>query len=381
MSIIDVAAGKLVNTVLLDDIDLGAATPWGVACTPDGASICVTHSGTHELSVISADALMSKLAAIGGEATSQEGGYGAEIDSPDDVPNALSFLVDIRRRIRLQGRGLWGWLGADPTEANGPRGLAVVGSKAYTAVYFSDRVGVVDLTQDTRRCVSLIDLGPKPKMSPQRLGEMHFHDAWLCFQHWQSCASCHPDARVDGLNWDLLNDGMGNPKNAKSLLLAHDTPPAMALGVRSTAEDAVRSGFTHILFRVLPDEIMDSIDEYLKSLTPVPSPALVNGQLSEAAQRGKEVFSRVGCATCHPEPLYTDLRSHNVGSKGEYDRNDTFDTPTLVECWRTAPYMHDGHFTDLRELIATGKHGLRGEDAKSLTDQELDDLVEYVRSL
>ena len=51
-----------------------------------------------------------------------------------------------------------------------------------------------------------------------------------------------------------------------------------------------------------------AIDEYLKSLQPVPSPHLVDGQLSPAAVRGKELFfsERVGCANCHPAPLYTD---------------------------------------------------------------------------
>jgi hypothetical protein len=74
-----------------------------------------------------------------------------------------------------------------------------------------------------------------------RKGEFYFHDAGICYQGWQSCASCHPgDARANGLNWDLLNDGIGNPKNTKSLLLTYQTPPAMWLGVRETAETADR---------------------------------------------------------------------------------------------------------------------------------------------
>ena len=51
MSVIDAPAQKLVNTVLLDDVDLGAADPWGVTTTADGKTILVSHSGTHELSV------------------------------------------------------------------------------------------------------------------------------------------------------------------------------------------------------------------------------------------------------------------------------------------------------------------------------------------
>ena len=61
--------------------------------------------------------------------------------------------------------------------------------------------------------VSEIALGPKPVMTEQRKGELYFRDARLCFQQWLSCATCHPDGRTDGLNWDLLNDGLGNPKD------------------------------------------------------------------------------------------------------------------------------------------------------------------------
>ena len=127
---------------------------------------------------------------------------------------------------------------------------------------------------------------------------MLFHDAEICFQHWQSCATCHPDARVDGLNWDLMNDGMGNPKNTRSMLLVHQGGPAMSLGVRASAEEAVRAGFRRSLFAVRPEEDAAAVDAYLKSLQPVPSPHLVDGHLSPAAERGKKIFfdPKVGCA-------------------------------------------------------------------------------------
>jgi len=266
---------------------------------------------------------------------------------------------------------------------SGPRGLAVVGAKAYVAVYFSDLLAVVDLSPKPEKLVSYIALGPAPELTAQRRGQMFFFDADLCFQHWQSCGSCHPDARVDGLNWDLMNDGMGTPKNNRSMLLSHKTPPSMWEGVRPTAEVAVRSGITHIQFAVRPEEDAVAIDEYLKSLQPVPSPYLVSGQLSDAAKRGKELFfsERVSCVKCHPEPLYTDLQMHDVGSRSQYDRRDDFDTPTLVEVWRTAPYMHDGHYLTIEELLRDGKHGLSGAPAPNLTEQELKDLAEFVLSL
>jgi len=99
--------------------------------------------------------------------------------------------------------------------------------------------------------------------------------------------------------------------------------------------------------------------------------------------RGKALFEseRINCAKCHPAPLYTNMQMYDVGSRGKYDRRDTFDTPTLIECWRTAPYMHDGQYTTIKDLIAKGKHGAKGGDVGSLTEQELNDLVEYVLSL
>jgi cytochrome c peroxidase len=157
----------------------------------------------------------------------------------------------------------------------------------------------------------------------------------------------------------------------------------MSSGVLSDAEAAVRSEVTHLLFAIPTEEDAVAIDKYLKSLKPVPSPYLVNGKLSPAAQRGKKLFfdAKINCAKCHPEPLFSDMLMHDVGSRGQYDRRDTFDTPTLIECWRTAPYMHDGRYTTLKDLFAEGKHGLRGGDVGKLSEQQTRDLVEYVLSL
>jgi cytochrome c peroxidase len=218
-----------------------------------------------------------------------------------------------------------------------------------------------------------------------RTGEFYCNDAGICFQGWQSCATCHPgEARVDGLNWDLLNDGIGNPKNTKSLLLAHKTPPAMSMGVRETAETAVRAGIQHILFTVQPEEVAVAIDTYLKSLRPVPSPLLVNGRLSDSARRGEKLFKdrQVGCATCHPPGLFTDLQTYDVGTRGRFDRAaDRFDTPTLVEGWRTAPYLHDGSAATMLEVLTTRNAGDKHGKTSHLTPQQLDDLAAYLLSL
>jgi YVTN family beta-propeller protein len=363
LTIIEVASGKVVNTVLLDDVDLGAANPWDVACALDGIYLCVTHAGTHEVSVIERLKLHDKLAKV------EAGEKVSDVSiSAADVPNDLSFLVGLRRRISLKG--------------NGPRGLAIVGARAYVAEYFTDSLGVVAIGPDDSAQALSLALGPQQPLTAARKGEVFFHDASLCFQRWLSCASCHPgDARVDALNWDLMNDGLGNPKNAKSLLLAHKTPPAMITGARDTAEFAVRSGLRYILFAQRPEEDAKVLDEYLKSLQPIPSPRLRNGQMTPAAQRGRLVFAQAGCAVCHEPPLYTNLHPYNVGTGKGRETDQEFDTPTLIECWRTVPYLHDGRAATIEHVLTKFNPDDRHGATSKLSPTQIAELVEFVLSL
>ncbi len=116
----------------------------------------------------------------------------------------------------------------------------------------------------------------------------------------------------------------------------------------------------------------------------MPSPHLAAGGLSPAAERGKRLFfaPKVGCATCHPPPVYCDKKLHDVGSRTRCDGpNDKFTTPRLVEVWRTAPYMHDGQYLTIKDLLVKGKHGFHRDEADGLSADEIDDLVEFVLSL
>jgi cytochrome c peroxidase len=277
--------------------------------------------------------------------------------------------VGLRQRIKL-------------SEADrGPRSVTLTGSTAWVGNYFTDTVSAINLAAPRPRAES-IPLGPAPEMTVVRKGEFFFNDATICFQGWQSCASCHSsDARVDGLNWDNLNDGIGNPKNVKSLLQAHQTPPSMWLGVRSNAYHGVRMGIRNSLFTVQPESTAVAIDEYLKSLTPMPSPFLIQGKLSPAAERGKKIFldERTECSSCHRGPYYTDMKFHHVGTIGKFDNpTNRFDTPTLIEIWRTGPYLHDGRAATLREVFDDkDEHGM----VSHLTPQEMDDLLEFLLSL
>ena len=341
LNLIDAEKRTLRHTVLLDDIDLGAANPWGVACSPDGIYICVAHSATHEISLIDQAALLEKLARVPRRDESKLGDNAYEMLA-ENPSNDLSFIHGIRVRVKLKG--------------NGPRGLAVVGGKVYTAEYFSGSLGVVTLAP-TGPVVQSLKLGTEPIMTPVRKGEMLFNDASvMCLRQWQSCSTCHPDGRQDALNWDLLNDGMGNPKNTKSLVLSAQRSPVMTRGVRPSAEVAVRTGIKYILFMNPREELAAPVYEYIKSLRPVPSPRLVHGGLSEKALRGKAIFED-RCTSCHDGPYYTDTKLHDVGTSDGVDKGYPFVTPTLCEVWRTAPYLCDGRAATLEEVFVKYKHG------------------------
>jgi cytochrome c peroxidase len=99
---------------------------------------------------------------------------------------------------------------------------------------------------------------------------------------------------------------------------------------------------------------------------------------------GKAVFENrsVGCARCHPGPLFTGLGMYDVGTgTGADGREASFDTPTLVEIWRTAPYLHDGKAPTLREVFTKfNKNDHHGKTSR-LSESELDALIEYLKSL
>lgn len=84
----------------------------------------------------------------------------------------------------------------------------------------------------------------------------------------------------------------------------------------------------------------------------------------------------------HPPPLYTDLRQHAVGTHNRSDRpEDRLDTPTLIEAWRTGPYLHDGSAATLLEVLTTRNPNDEHGTTSHLTERDLADLAAYVGSL
>ena len=342
-------------TLCLDKLLAGAANPWGAAVSPDGSRLYVTLAGVHEVAIVD----LKKTLAIVNET------------SPDKV-SILEEDVELLEKRGFARRVTAGGIG--------PRGAAFspATGEILVANYFSDTVSVLDAETGAVRAV--IPLGKPVPMTTWRKGEMLFNDARIGFQHWFSCASCHQeDATTDGLNWDRTNGWGGNTKNVKSLHDINDTPPAMWHGVREDMDAAVQSGQRFLGF--LPDpENHKALLAFIGNPKRAPNP-YGKDRYKGPRERGRTHFYNARCDACHPPPLFTDQKPHDLGFGKPSDRTPRFDTPTLREVYRTAPYLHDGRARTLKELFTLHNgDGLHGE-TRGFSDSEVDELVAYIKSL
>jgi len=126
--------------------------------------------------------------------------------------------------------------------------------------------------------------------------------------------------------------------------------------------------------------------------------------MDEAAVRGMAVFKGKGrCLLCHNGPNFTDNQFHNLGvpqvgplkddpgrynvTRQERDRG-AFKTPTLRSIAETAPYMHDGAFKTLEEVLdfldgGGGRNPNLSPLIKplGLTKNEKSDLLAFLKAL
>jgi cytochrome c peroxidase len=72
---------------------------------------------------------------------------------------------------------------------------------------------------------------------------------------------------------------------------------------------------------------------------------------------------------------------HDVGVHSPFESDGRYDTPSLVEIYRTAPYLHDGRAATIKDVLTRfnpdDKHGI----TQGFTPGELDDLAAYILSL
>ena len=123
---------------------------------------------------------------------------------------------------------------------------------------------------------------------------------------------------------------------------------------------------------------------------------------SKAEQHGLVLF-RANCAACHKEPLFTDnsYRDNGIGSDtslkdmgrgaitGQDADNMRFKVPSLRNIEMTYPYMHDGRFRNLEQVLNHYTHTAKLTDRAdtvlkkgiSLTEEDKKDLLAFLKTL
>jgi YVTN family beta-propeller protein len=359
------------DQVLLDQNHLYFPDPSDVCLTPDGRYALVTSSSSDRVAVVDVPKLVAMLKAASP--------YERERIIPNHLGKSAEFVI------------------AHIPTPTCPKGItcSADGSIAYVANMLDDSVTVLDLKK--REAVGRVDLGGSKELSIRRRGEKLFHSAQVAFRRQFSCSSCHPDGHIDNIVYDIEDDGIGmGPIDNRTLRGVNDMAPYKWIGINPSLKRQCGPRLAVFITRIhpfTPDQLTD-LHYYLCSIPRPPNRYRQLGEdLTEAQRRGKAIFERgmknngapipAGnrCVTCHPPPLYTDGKIHNVGTQFAYDRDGKFDAPHLQNIYDSAPYLHNGIAPTLEEIWTTynpyDEHGVTND----MTKDQLNDLIEYLKTL
>jgi YVTN family beta-propeller protein len=351
--------------LLIDELDRYYSMPFGVAIAPNTAYVSTTGADS-----VTAIDLRKLTTFISGLDRKRAG---------NDLSAAGHF---VSKRIDV-GRS--------------PKGVALSpdGSRLYVANRLDDSVSVIDTAAN--KVERVISLGGPEELTPQRRGERLFYNARFSFQKQFGCAGCHIEGTFDGLAWDLEPDGFGiDIVDNKPIEAVDGTEPFKWNGGNPDLETECGIRTEKFFYRsqsYSTKELADLV-QFIKAMPARPNRfRAANGELTPAQERGQAVFERttrkngtpipeeLQCGTCHSGPKFTNQVSTSVDTKKPVDRSGLFDTPHLVNIALSAPYLHDGSARTLEEIWTVFNPGDKHGVTNDLSKDELNDLIEYLKTL
>jgi YVTN family beta-propeller protein len=355
--------------VPLDELERYASRPFAVAIAPDKSRIYVTSSGSEMVTVLDVPRLLRFIHARP---------HAQPVSFARDLAASANYVVE---RIAV---------------GHDPRGVALTadGSRLFVANRLEDTISVID-TRANRVASTIVLAGPKT-ISPLRHGEQTFYTSHYGFQGQIGCASCHIDSTFDAVTWDLEPDGFGRDiVDNKSLEDLRGTEPFKWNGANPNIPTECGPRTEKYFWRSenFDNATLADLAVYVRSLPLRPNRwRLPNHELTPAQERGQALFERAQdkfgapipvsnrCSYCHSGPKGTSQKSFDVGTRKPTDNTGLLDTPHLTNIALSAPYLHDGSARTLEEIWTVynpeDKHGRTND----LTKDELNDLIEYLRT-
>jgi YVTN family beta-propeller protein len=352
--------------VPIDELDRYFALPYGVAIKPDKSKLYVSSAGADTITVIDVQRLLRF-------ARQRKGSFA------NDLSASSNYVIS---RINV-GRN--------------PRGIVLSpdGRLLFVANRMDDSISVISTVKD--KIISTIDLGGRKELTALRLGERIFNSASFGFQKHFGCANCHIDGTFDGMQWDLEPDGFG--KDIVDNRLLEDlmgTEPFKWNGGNPDMPTECGPRTEKYFYRSQsydPKELANLVTFVMSQPFSPNRYRLATSHPTAAQEHGKEIFERTvdktgkpiaegnRCNFCHSGPKYANHKSFDVGTGKPTDRSPLVDTPQVNNVYMTAPYLHDGSARSLEEIWTifnpNDKHGRTND----LTKDELNDLIEYLRTL
>jgi YVTN family beta-propeller protein len=265
-------------------------------------------------------------------------------------------------------------VGSRPTAVK----FAPDGRTAYVACTHDDSICIVDVSRQA--VTATIALGQQPQLSQVQQGELLFYDARLSHDGWMSCHSCHTDGHTNGKMNDNFSDrSFGAAKRVLSLLSVKDTLPLGWTGQVQSFARQIHNSVENTMQRdeTLPTAEVEAIAAYLKTLELPPPVAVLRGTSNTAAiERGRLVFERHDCASCHAPPTFTTPAVYDVGLRDSQGLKE-FNPPSLRGLSHRGPFFHDNCAAALRDVFVKFGHPQGAE----IPPSEIDDLVEFLNSL
>jgi YVTN family beta-propeller protein len=357
--------GGLVQ-IPLDELDRYYALPWGIAIAPDKSKIFLTTAGSQSVTVL-------------------------------DVARLLKSVRTHRRPFVNDLSASAEYVSSRIAVGHNPRGVAFSpdGKHLYVANRLDDTISVIDTADED--VVATLDLGGPKNIDALRRGERLFYTAEFAFQGGFGCSNCHIDSTIDGLQWDLEPDGFGKDiVDNRSLENLAGTEPFKWNGGNPDMPTECGPRTEKFFFRSqsFNQQQLTDLVTFVLSLPYRPNRyRMAAGGLTPAQERGKAIFERTKskdgaaiaeanqCTHCHSGPKYTNQKQLDIGSGKTTDRSPVVDVPQLSNIAYSAPYLHDGSARSLEEIWTVfnpkDTHGVSND----LTKDELNDLIEYLKTL
>lgn len=270
------------------------------------------------------------------------------------------------------------------------------------------------------------------------LGKKLFYDTRLSADNTISCGSCHEQKAGFGTYQHDLSHGVFNShtdRNAPVLFnLAWSTSFHWDGEFTSLKEEAKQPILGHLemgetfeninnkikndkeyqkLFKTVfnsdvmhPEYIFKALAQFTGSLVSANSKydkyKKGTAIFTPQEESGYQIF-KANCATCHPEPLFTDYSFRNIGLPIDHHLDDMgrmrvtgkaedrlkFKVPTLRNTYISSNYMHDGRFGTLQQCINHYRTNVQSSatldplltNGISLTNAQSDDLALFLRAL